>query len=150
VITGRVSRVDHQRRTATVIREAGGPTELHYDQVVVALGSIARTLPIPDLADIGVGFKHVEEAIALRNHVLDRLDVAAHLDDPELRARALTFVFVGGGYAGIEALGELEDMTRTAVAFHDGLAEEDPVLRPRRGVTASPPGGRRGHGEVHA
>lgn len=125
VITGRVSRVDHERRTATVLRDAGAPMTLHYDQVVVAVGSIARTLPIPGLTDIGIGFKHVEEAIALRNHVLDRLDVAANLDDPELRARALTFVFVGGGYAGIEALAELEDMARAAVMFHDGLAAED-------------------------
>lgn len=116
VITGRVSRVDHERRTATVLRDAGAPMTLHYDQVVVAVGSIARTLPIPGLTDIGIGFKHVEEAIALRNHVLDRLDVAANLDDPELRARALTFVFVGGGYAGIEALAELEDMARAAVS----------------------------------
>lgn len=125
VITGRVSRVDHERRTATVLRDAGAPMTLHYDQVVVAVGSIARTLPIPGLTDIGIGFKHVEEAIALRNHVLDRLDVAANLDDPGLRARALTFVFVGGGYAGIEALAELEDMARAAVMFHDGLAAED-------------------------
>ena len=98
---------------------------LNYDQVVVAVGSIARTLPIPGLADIGIGFKHVKDAIALRNHVLDRLDVAANLDDPELRARALRFVFVGGGYAGIEALAELEDMGRAAVRFHDALAAED-------------------------
>jgi NADH dehydrogenase len=93
--------------------------------VVVAVGSIARTLPIPGLKEVGIGFKQVEEAIALRNHVLDRLDVAASLDDPALRSRALTFVFVGGGYAGIEALGELEDMARAAVAFHDGLTEHD-------------------------
>lgn len=125
VITGRVSRVDHERRTATVLRDAGAPMEVHYDQVVVAVGSIARTLPIPGLTDMGIGFKHVEEAIALRNHVLDRLDVAANLDDPELRARALTFVFVGGGYAGIEALAELEDMARAAVKFYDGLAAEN-------------------------
>ena len=59
----------------------GEPYDLAYDQLVVALGSVARTLPIPGLADQGIGFKQVEEAIALRNHVLDRLDVAASTPD---------------------------------------------------------------------
>ncbi len=55
------------------------------------------------------------EAIFLRNHVLSRLDAAASTDEPEVRRRALTFTFVGGGYAGIEAFAELEDMARYAV-----------------------------------
>jgi NADH dehydrogenase len=80
---------------------------------------------VPGLQDVGIGFKQVEEAIALRNHVLERLDVAAAVDDPALRARALTFVFVGGGYAGTEAIAELEDMARAAIAYHDGLDEAD-------------------------
>jgi NADH dehydrogenase len=125
IVNGRVSAIRHADRTARITPEVGSPFELEYDHVVVAVGSIARTLPIPGLKEFGIGFKQVEEAIALRNHVLDRLDVAASLDDPALRARALTFVFVGGGYAGIEALGELEDMARAAVAFHDGLTEHD-------------------------
>ena len=125
VVNGRVTAVRHADRTASVAPVVGEQFQLRYDHVVVALGSIARTLPVPGLAEMGIGFKQVEEAIALRNHVLERLDVAASLDDPEMRARALTFVFVGGGYAGIEALGELEDMARAAVAFHDGLAPCD-------------------------
>jgi NADH dehydrogenase len=62
-----------------------------------------------------VGFKTVQEAIFLRNHVLSRLDVAAGTEDPERRRAALTFVFVGAGYAGVEALGELEDLARDAI-----------------------------------
>jgi NADH:ubiquinone reductase (H+-translocating) len=125
IVNGRVTQLLHGDGTACITPEVGAPFELQYDHVVVAVGSIARTLPIPGLKEIGIGFKQVEEAIALRNHVLDRLDVAASLDDPVMRSRALTFVFVGGGYAGIEALGELEDMARAAVAFHEGLAEHD-------------------------
>ena len=60
--------------------------------LVVALGSVARTLPIPGLAEHGIGFKQVEEAISLRNHVLDRLDVAHPPTDPSAARRALTFV----------------------------------------------------------
>jgi NADH dehydrogenase len=125
VINGRVSAINHQARTVSVTSEAGRPLMLRYDHVVLALGSVARTLPVPGLKEMGIGFKQVEEAIALRNHILERLDVAASVVHPALRARALTFVFVGGGYAGIEALGELQDMARDAIAFHAGLTEND-------------------------
>ncbi|CAA9324810.1 MAG: NADH dehydrogenase [uncultured Nocardioidaceae bacterium] len=125
VINGRVSAVSHGDRTVAVTPEVGDPVSLRYDHVVVALGSVARTLPVPGLKEFGIGFKQVEEAIALRNHVLDRLDVAASVDDPALRARALTFVFVGGGYAGTEAIAELEDMARAATSFHEGLSAHD-------------------------
>ena len=64
--------------------------ELTYDALVIALGSIARTLPIPGLAEFGIGFKQVEEAIALRNQVLEKLDRASSSTDPALRRRALT------------------------------------------------------------
>ena len=105
--------------------EEGPDYELAYDQVVVALGSIARTLPIPGLAEEATGFKNVEEAIALRNKVLDRLDVASSQPDPALRKSALTFVFVGGGYAGVEAFAELEDMARYATRYYDNIQPED-------------------------
>jgi NADH dehydrogenase len=63
----------------------------------------------------------VAEAIYLRNHVLRQLDIAASSTHPESRRQALTFVFVGGGYAGVEALAELEDMARDACRYYPGL-----------------------------
>ncbi|TCO34580.1 NADH dehydrogenase [Kribbella steppae] len=125
VVTGRVTGIDHENKVAKVMPEEGPEYELAYDQVVVALGSIARTLPIPGLAEEATGFKNVEEAIALRNKVLDRLDVASSQPDPALRKSALTFVFVGGGYAGVEAFAELEDMARYATRYYDNINPED-------------------------
>ncbi len=125
VVTGRVTGIDHANKVAKVLPEEGPEYELAYDQVVVALGSIARTLPIPGLAEEATGFKNVEEAIALRNKVLDRLDVASSQPDPALRKSALTFVFVGGGYAGVEAFAELEDMARYATRYYDNIKPED-------------------------
>ncbi len=125
VVTGRVSGLDHSRKVATVTPEEGPDYELAYDQVVVALGSVARTLPIPGLAEEAIGFKQVEEAIALRNKVLDRLDVASSQPDEALRRSALTFVFVGGGYAGVEAFAELEDMARYATRYYDNVTPDD-------------------------
>jgi NADH:ubiquinone reductase (H+-translocating) len=104
VITGRVMGIDHARKRVTVEPLEGHQYELAYDILVVALGSVARTLPIPGLAEQAVGFKQIEEAIGLRNQVLDRLDAAASVQDPTIRARALSFVFVGGGYAGDSVL----------------------------------------------
>ena len=115
VITGAVTRITHKTHSATVMPLAGEPYEIGYDILVVAPGSVARTLPIPGLAEGAIGFKNVGEAIFLRNQVLACLDVASSTTEPAVRRRALTFTFVGGGYAGIEAFAELEDMARYAV-----------------------------------
>jgi NADH dehydrogenase len=124
LLTGRITSIEHASRTARFMPDEGEARDLHYDVIVVAPGSIARTLPIPGLAERGIGFKTVAEAIYLRNQVLARLDLAASTDDVLVRRRALSFVFIGGGYAGIEAIAELEDMARSAMRFY-------PELRPR-------------------
>jgi NADH dehydrogenase len=125
VLTGRVESVNHARRTARIVPKRGEPYDLSYEVIVLAPGSIARTLPIPGLAELGIGFKQVEEAIALRNQVIDKLDIATSIHDHAARRALLTFVFVGGGYAGIEALGELEDMTNYATQFYPELSKGD-------------------------
>ena len=125
VLTGRVTQVRHAERAVRIAPVEGDEYEITYDHLVVALGSVARTLPIPGLAEQAMGFKQVEEAIALRNHVLTKLDIAASTWDPALRRKMLTFTFVGGGFAGIEAIAEVEDMARAAVKFYDGISAED-------------------------
>jgi NADH:ubiquinone reductase (H+-translocating) len=125
ILNGRITSVDHGNRTARFEPIEGPGRDLRYDLVVIAPGSIARTLPIPGLAERGIGFRTVAEAIYLRNQVLSRLELASSTDDEQLRRRALTFVFIGGGYAGIEAIAELEDMARDALRFHDGLSNRD-------------------------
>ena len=121
VVTGRIGAIDHQRRTVNVYPTEGPAFDLGYEAIVIGLGSVTRTMPIPGLADVGFGFKQVEEAIALRNHVLERIDVASSTRDNGRRIRALTFVVVGGGYAGVEALAELEDMARAACRDYDEI-----------------------------
>ncbi|MFE1249690.1 NAD(P)/FAD-dependent oxidoreductase [Streptomyces sp. NPDC058735] len=130
IVIGEVTAVDHAARTATVTtlateEEATGARRLSYDELVLAPGSVSRALPIPGLADHGIGFKTIEEAIGLRNHVLEQMDIASSTRDPAIRDAALTFVFVGGGYAGVEALGELEDMARYAARYHHNVQPED-------------------------
>ena len=120
-LVGEVTRIDHDERQAHVRTFGGDERTIWYDVVVLAPGSRSRVLPIPGLAEHGIGFKTVQEAIYLRNHVLAQLDVAASREDVARRRAALTFVFVGGGYAGVEALGELEDLARDAIANYPDL-----------------------------
>jgi NADH:ubiquinone reductase (H+-translocating) len=124
IMAGEVTRIEHARRVATVQPIVGPPTEVLYDHLVFAPGSISRTLPIPGLAEQAVGFKTIGEAIYLRNRVLERLDIAAATGDPQTRERALTFVVVGAGFAGVEALGEMEDMARDALRYYPELKPE--------------------------
>ncbi|MFE4551164.1 NAD(P)/FAD-dependent oxidoreductase [Streptomyces sp. NPDC056785] len=129
IVIGEVRSVDHARRTATLstlaTEEGVGTEQLTYDELVLAPGSISRALPIPGLADFAIGFKTVEEAIGLRNHVIEQMDIASSTRDPAIRDAALTFVFVGGGYAGVEALGELEDMARYTARYYHNIEPED-------------------------
>ncbi|MFE2170060.1 NAD(P)/FAD-dependent oxidoreductase [Streptomyces sp. NPDC059447] len=130
IVIGEARHIDHAKRTATVATlatedEGTGPVEMEYDELVLAPGSISRTLPVPGLAEYAIGFKTVEEAIGLRNHVIEQMDIASSTRDPALRDAALTFVFVGGGYAGVEALAELEDMARYAARYYHNIKPED-------------------------
>ncbi|GHG33327.1 NAD(P)/FAD-dependent oxidoreductase [Streptomyces zaomyceticus] len=130
IVIGEVRSVDHAKRTATLAtlataEEGTGAVDLTYDELVLAPGSVSRTLPVPGLLDHGIGFKTVEEAIGLRNHVIEQMDIASSTRDPAIRDAALTFVFVGGGYAGVEALAELEDMARYTARYYHNLKPED-------------------------
>ncbi len=122
VLTATVTAVDHDRRMVTVQNARGEPSELSYDQLVLAPGSVSRTLPVPGLAESGIGFTTIGEAVWLRNHVLSRLDDAAATADETRRRRMLTFVVVGGGYSGVEVAAELQDMAHHALRRYPELS----------------------------
>jgi NADH:ubiquinone reductase (H+-translocating) len=115
LLVGRVTGASPERQTIGVRRKDGVEVELGYDHLVVALGSVSRTLPIPGLAEHGVGLKSLADATGLRNRVLSCLDIAESLESEEARAEYLSFVFVGAGYAGIEGLAELQDFAEQAI-----------------------------------
>ena len=123
LLLGRATGVDTEHRRVTVETEDGMRT-LAYDELVVALGAISRTLPIPGLADHALGFKSLADAIYLRNHVLRRLEAATAASSEVHRRRELTFIFVGAGYAGVEALAELADLVRDALRHYPTLRDE--------------------------
>lgn len=124
IVSGRVTRIDPDAKVAAIQPGEGPEYDFPYDVLVLCPGSVPRTLPIPGLSEQGIGFTSVAEAIALRNQVLSRLDVASGLDGAAKR-KALSFVVVGGGYAGIECLAELENMAATALPLYPKLQRSD-------------------------
>ena len=106
---GRIVGATPERNMLQVENLEGTVEELTYDQLIVTVGSVSRTLPVPGLAEHARGFKSLPEAIALRNHVLRTLEHAETLEDGGARREYLTYVFVGAGYAGLEGLAELQD-----------------------------------------
>ena len=117
LLLGRAETVDLVGRTVTAETIAGSTT-IAYERLVVALGAVTRVFPVPGLVENGRGFKDLADAIALRNHVLQRLEAAA-AGGP---ASELGFVFVGAGYAGVEALAELHDLVQAALRLYPSLA----------------------------
>ena len=119
LVLGHVLSHDPERK-AVVVESLAGELEVGYERLVIALGATTRTFPVPGLLEHGVGFKDLADAIALRNRVLLQLERASiHPDDPA----ELGFVFVGAGYAGVEALAELHDMTQAALRSYPGLRD---------------------------
>jgi NADH dehydrogenase len=106
---------DPEARTVQLRAKYGEVETLPYDQLLLSLGSVSRVLPVPGLEQHAVGFKSLADAIYLRNHVVESLEEANATEDPARRDELLTYVFVGGGYAGLEALAELQDFAADAM-----------------------------------
>ncbi len=123
VITGRVTDLTLGDGRAEVETDGGLRISISYDHVVIGVGAVPRTFPVPGLAEHAVGCATVLDALYLRNHLLRLLAAAALEPDPDRRSQYLTFVFVGGGYAGVEALAELRDLAHDALRYHPNLRD---------------------------
>jgi NADH dehydrogenase len=128
LLLGDLTAVDFDGRTATVTTGAGAQT-VHWRELVVALGAVPRTVPVQGLAEHALSFKSLPDAINLRNHVLGELEAADAEQDEATRRAHLSFVFVGAGYAGVEALAELSDLVDDALRYYPRLHDT-----PRRWV----------------
>ncbi|WP_456285738.1 NAD(P)/FAD-dependent oxidoreductase [Microbacterium sp. JZ70] len=126
LITAKVTKIDHARKTATITPEGGEPWEYTYDQIVVTAGSVSRTFPIPGIADNAIGMKSIEEAVAVRDTLIGNFEKAAALPkDNPLRQRLLTTVVVGGGFAGIETFAELRSLANALLEKFPEISFEE-------------------------
>jgi NADH dehydrogenase len=123
LLLGRATAHD-PARTRVQVRTERDLFWIGYDQLVVALGAVVRALPVPGLAEHALGFKSLADAVQLRNHVLRRLEAATAAPNETHRRQELSFVFVGAGYAGVEALAELSDLVRDALRYYPAMRHE--------------------------
>jgi NADH dehydrogenase len=115
IILARVTGLDPDSGRLDYRTALGKDESIGYDQLILSLGSVSRVLPIPGLAEHGLGFKTISEAIELRNRALANLEIAEAMEDPAERDPYLTFVFVGAGYAGVEGIAELQDYIASVI-----------------------------------
>src|SRR5919201_2360677 len=121
VLLGWATGLDEANKTVEVTTEDEGVFTIGYDRLVIALGAIIRIFPIPGLAEHTLPFKTLPDGMNLRNHVIRRLENAIVAPTEEERDRNLTFVFIGGGYSGVEPCAEMKDLVDDAMKHYTSL-----------------------------
>lgn len=125
VVTASVSAIDHAAQKATITPAEGEPWDVDYDVVIMTAGAVSRTFPIPGVAEEAIGLKNIEEAVAIRDRVAANFAKASTLPAGPQRDRLLTFVVVGGGFAGIELFGELRSYASALLRLYPELTIDD-------------------------
>jgi len=126
ILTGNVEAIDLATRSVTIaygIEELR--RELPYDHLVLALGSETNYSAIPGVAEHAMGIKSLGDAIMLRAAVIAMLESASVESDPERRKRMLTLVVVGGGFAGVETIGALNDLARESLPHYGRIDPQE-------------------------
>ncbi|MGI0027202.1 MAG: NAD(P)/FAD-dependent oxidoreductase [Nitrosopumilaceae archaeon] len=98
---------------------------LHYDFLVIALGSQTNFFGIDKMEERAYSMKTLNDAVVLRNRIIDMLEQAENESNPILKKSLLTFVIVGAGFAGIETAGELNDFVQDARKYYPNIKKED-------------------------
>jgi NADH dehydrogenase len=129
VVRRRVDRIDVEGRRVLLEPDdgsAGGTAEeVPYDHLVLALGSVSNYLGMDNLRERAFGFKTLTDAIRIRNHAIDVFERADREPNPEIRRPLLTFVVAGGGFAGAELAGGLNDFVRGMLAYYPNIPPEE-------------------------
>ncbi len=126
VLQGKVQHIDWARKKVTV---DGGRFsrnhEIHFEKLVVSLGSITDLSRVPGMTEYGLPMKSVSDALQIRGSIINRLEEANLVQDETVRSRLLTFVIVGGGYTGVETAGQILDLVRGAKKFYSNLRDKE-------------------------
>ena len=120
---GEVESVDFERRELRLSGSSVG--SLHYDHLVFALGSVPNFRQLPGLEEHSFTLKSLQDATTLRNHAIELLERADVEPDANERARMLTFVVAGGGFAGTEMIAELFDLVHNARRYYPQLQADE-------------------------
>ena len=123
---GRIKNIDPYGKIVTLWGTGDKRSlSIHYDFLVVALGSETNFFGMTDVEKNAFTMKTLNDAVMLRNRVIDMLEQAENETNPILRKSFLNFVVVGGGFAGIETAGELMDLLLDARKHYPTILKED-------------------------
>jgi NADH dehydrogenase len=127
VVRGGVDKIDLERRRVLLKSDGGssGDDEILYDHLVLALGSVSNYLGMEGLQENALDFKTLADAIRIRNHTIEMFERADREPNPEIRRPLLNFVVAGGGFAGAELAGGLNDFVRGMLAHYPNVPEEE-------------------------
>ena len=122
---GDVRSIDTAKRQVVVAHGFDQHTHsLEYDHIVFALGCVTNFYNIPNLAEMAVTMKSLGDAIGLRNRLIEHLEEADTECAANDREPLLTFVVAGGGFAGVETIGSINDFLKEALRFYPNLRPE--------------------------
>ena len=96
-----------------------------YDHLVFCLGKVSNFSSMPGVAEHALAMKDLGDAFRLRNHVIHCLELADIDTDPATKAARLTFVVAGGGFSGVETIGELQEMVSRSLKYFRNVARQD-------------------------
>jgi NADH dehydrogenase len=124
-VLGTVTHVDAARKTVSWSGPEGSAGQESFDRLILTAGSVNKLLPIPGIADYAHGFRTINEALYLRDHIIRQLELASAATDPAERTARCTFVVVGAGYTGTEVTAYGERLTRQLAGTLPDLAGQE-------------------------
>src|SRR6266481_6254946 len=125
-IRGRVDAIDLEKRKVVLASDSPpGQLVVPYDHLVLALGSVSNFLGMANIEKLAFNFKSLLDAIRIRNHVIEMFERADRESNPSRRQALLTFVIAGGGFAGVELAGALNDFAHGILADYPNLHSEE-------------------------
>jgi len=116
-----VEAIDLMNRTVTVTAGFSERRELRYDHLVLAFGAETNFFGLPGVAEQAMTLKSLSDAVILRNRVIALLEMANVEADASTRGPMLTFVVAGGGFAGVETIGAINDLVRDSLSYYPRL-----------------------------
>jgi NADH dehydrogenase len=127
VVYGLVEHIDLKQKRLLLAPEARSSHQsvVFFDHLVLAVGSVSNYLGLAGIEETAFDFKSVTDAMRIRGHVLDMLELADREPDPAQRRAMLTFVVAGAGFAGAELAGALNDFVRGALLYYPNLAPDE-------------------------
>ncbi|NDJ62378.1 MAG: NAD(P)/FAD-dependent oxidoreductase [Chloroflexi bacterium] len=125
VMRGEPTAVDFENQIVRFATGVSTEPSLNYTHLVFALGSVPNFFGNKNIEANAFVFKSLTDAVDIRNHIIDILERADTEPDPEHRRTLLTFVVVGGGFAGIELIGSLNDLVRGSLWYFPNIDPEE-------------------------